>query len=154
LDQKINQNQIAGIETFPLKMIKDERGAVMHMLRSTDPYFTKFGELYFSLINSGQVKGWKKHKAITQHMVVPEGMVQFVFYDDRENSPSRGKLQSIEFGVENYLLLKIPPGLWYSFKAISKTHALIANCTTAPHDPLESEVLPLENDKIPYSWAQ
>jgi dTDP-4-dehydrorhamnose 3,5-epimerase len=145
--------EIEGIEILPLKILRDDRGAVMHMIRSTDSHFSKFGEVYFSLVNPGAVKGWKKHKEISQNMVVPEGMIQIVFYDDRENSKTRGRLLSIEFGVDNYNLVKIPPNVWYAFKAISKTHALIANCTTAPHDPNESVVLPLENDIIPYSWA-
>ncbi|MDD4975459.1 MAG: dTDP-4-dehydrorhamnose 3,5-epimerase family protein [Bacteriovorax sp.] len=152
MDQKLKDNLIVGIETFPLKIIRDERGAVMHMIRSSDPYFEKFGELYFSLINPGQVKGWKKHKEIYQYMVVPEGMVQIVFYDDRDNSQTKGLLKCVEFGVANYLLLKVPPNVWYSFKAVSKTHALIANCTTAPHDPKESETLPLETSSIPFRW--
>lgn len=152
MDQKLKDNLIEGIETFPLKIIRDERGAVMHMIRSSDPYFKKFGELYFSLINPGQVKGWKKHKEIYQYMVVPEGMVQIVFYDDRENSKTRGFFKCVEFGVDNYLLLKVPPNVWYSFKAVSNTHALIANCTTAPHDPTESETLPLDAPSIPFTW--
>jgi dTDP-4-dehydrorhamnose 3,5-epimerase len=145
--------EIEGIEILPLKIIRDERGAVMHMIRSTDSHFTKFGEIYFSIVNPGVIKGWKKHKEISQNMVVPEGMIQIVFYDERENSKTYGQIKTIEFGVDNYILVKIPPNIWYAFKAVSSTHALIANCTTAPHDPLESESLPLDSNIIPYSWS-
>lgn len=153
MDQKLKDIPIEGIQIFPLKIIKDERGAVMHMIRSSDPYFKKFGEIYFSVINSGIIKGWKKHKEIYQHMVVPEGMVQIVFYDDRAESKTMGNIKCIEFGVDNYQLVVVPPNVWYSFKAISQTHAMIANCTTAPHDPLESETLALETNRIPFNWS-
>ena len=86
-------------------------------------------------------------------MAVPEGMIQIVCYDNREDSKTKGNILSITFGVDDYKLIKIPPNIWYAFKAISETHAIIANCTTAPHDPNESETLPLDTKTIPYIWS-
>ena len=48
---------IQGVKFKLLKKICDERGAVMHMLRCDDPEFEKFGEIYFSCIYPGVVKG-------------------------------------------------------------------------------------------------
>jgi dTDP-4-dehydrorhamnose 3,5-epimerase len=145
-------DQIEGVQIIPLKVIKDERGAVKHMIRSTDPYFKQFGEIYFSVTNPGVVKGWKLHKEVFQHMVCPEGQIQMVFYDSRENSKTFKKIQSITFGEENYSLIIVPPNIWYSFKAVSKTHAMIANCITLPHNPTESITCDLNSDSIPFKW--
>ena len=41
---------IEGVQISPLKIISDERGSVMHMLRSDSQVFKKFGEIYFSTI--------------------------------------------------------------------------------------------------------
>ena len=124
----------------------------MHMIRSTDPHFKKFGEIYFSKTLPGVIKGWKLHKEIFQHMVVPEGKIQIVLYDARKDSGTFGKTQSIQFGEDNYSMVIVPPNVWYSFKAISNTPAFIANCTTAPHDPKESTTLPLDSNEIPFRW--
>ena len=39
---------IDGVSIVPLRQIVDERGKIMHMMKSTDPHFIKFGEIYFS----------------------------------------------------------------------------------------------------------
>ena len=41
---------IDGVEIIPLRTILDERGMVRHMMKSTDPHFHGFGEIYFSVI--------------------------------------------------------------------------------------------------------
>ena len=52
---------IEGVFIKPLKVFSDEKGRVMHMLRSDDDLFKKFGEVYFSIVNPSVIKGWKKH---------------------------------------------------------------------------------------------
>ena len=49
---------IEGIIITPLKKIKDERGAVMHMLSRDSDVFKSFGEIYFSTINPKFIKAW------------------------------------------------------------------------------------------------
>lgn len=143
---------ISDVEIVPLKIIKDHRGAVMHMLKAPLDSKLEFGEIYFSVVNSGIVKGWKRHKVIHQNMVVPEGMIRLVIYDDRQESKTYGNIQTIDFGTENYVLVKLPPMIWYSFSSIAKNHSIIANCISEPHSAEEGEILPLETDKIPYKW--
>ncbi len=152
MGSKLSEARIHDVHLFPLKRIADERGAVLHMLRADDDHFKKFGEVYFSVINSGVAKGWKLHKEIFQNMAVPEGKVRLVIYDPRENSNTFGQTQVIEFGEGNYCLVQIPPDVWYGFQAISAGHAIIANCTTAPHSPQESQTLPLNSELIPFQW--
>ena len=41
---------IDGVRLTPLRIIGDERGSVMHMLRATDAHFAGFGEVYFSTV--------------------------------------------------------------------------------------------------------
>ena len=147
-------NDLEGVVRLNLKTFSDERGSVLHMLRADSPHFKKFGEIYFSTINPGIIKGWKKHQKVTQLMVVPVGMVKIVLHDSRSDSSTFGQTQSIDFGLENYIMLKIPPQIWYAFKSISSGVSLIANCIDEPHDPLEGQVLPLNTPIIPYKWDE
>src|SRR5580698_7037148 len=130
---------IEGITIKPLKIIRDERGQVMHMLRSDDPLFKGFGEVYFSVVNAGVVKGWKKHTKMVQSLAIPKGNMKLVIYDDRPDSSSKGEVQEIIIGEDNYQLVQLPPLVWYSFSPIGNFPAMIANCTNIPHDPQESE---------------
>jgi len=144
---------IEGVQVIPLKRIPDERGTVMHMLRSTDPHFTQFGEIYFSTVYPGVVKGWHRHREMTLNYACVFGRIKLVLYDDRPASSTKGELTEIFLGPDNYSLVIIPPCVWNGFKGMSEPQAIVANCATHPHDPARSERLdPFENS-IPYDWG-
>lgn len=136
----------------PLRRIPDERGTVMHMLRRTDPHFIEFGEIYFSTVYPGVVKGWHLHREMTLNYSCVHGRIKLVVYDDRDGSATRGHLEEIFLGPDNYCLVQIPPGLWNGFKGMGSEPAIVANCCTHPHDPSRSERLDPLSDTIPYSW--
>ena len=144
--------QVAGVSVRPLRILRDARGAVMHMLRSDAPHFKRFGEVYFSVIAPGAVKAWKRHRRVAQNLAVPVGRVRIVIYDDREGSATRGALQEIVTGPDDYALVSIPPLLWYGLQGIAQGESLIANCASEPHDPAESESADPASASIPFSW--
>ena len=105
-----NSRAIDGVIATELRQITDERGAVLHMLRSDSPEFTRFGECYFSELLPGAVKAWKRHRAQTQNLAVPVGRVRVAIYDDRPGSSTRGGLRILELGrPDAYLRVRIPP---------------------------------------------
>src|SRR3972149_8553359 len=110
---------IDGVEIIPLKQIPDERGKVMHMLKATDPHFIKFGEIYFSLIHPGVIKGWHLHKEMAINYAVVAGKIKVVLYDDRKNSQTKGEIQEVYLSQDNYLLVSVPPYIWNGFKCVS-----------------------------------
>jgi dTDP-4-dehydrorhamnose 3,5-epimerase len=143
---------IEGVNIVPLRRIPDERGTVFHMLRSTDPHFKQFGEIYFSSIYSGIVKGWHKHALMTLNYACVFGRIKLVLYDDRQVSPTRGTIVEVFLGQDNYSLAMVPPGVWNGFKGMSEPFALVANCSTHAHDASQSVRMdPFKND-IPYDW--
>jgi dTDP-4-dehydrorhamnose 3,5-epimerase len=138
---------------IPLKRIPDERGTVLHMLKRTDAHFVEFGEIYFSTIYPGVVKGWHKHAEMTLNYACVHGRIKLVLFDDRDGSPTRGEIMEFFLGPDNYSLIQIPPGVWNGFKGMGDETAIVANCCTHPHDPKRSIRLdPFDND-IPYDWA-
>ncbi len=142
---------IQGVRIIPLKQIVDYRGAVLHMLRADAPHFNGFGEVYFSEVNPGVVKAWKRHLRTTQHLAVPVGRIKLVIYDNRADSLSKYKIEVIELGrPEAYYLVVIPPLLWYGFQGIATGASILANCTNSPHDPEETDNLEITNGVIPY----
>lgn len=144
---------IEGVSVIPLKQIPDERGKIMHMLRADDPHFEQFGEIYFSVVYPGVIKGWHLHKEMTLNYAVISGMVKLVLYDPRENSPTKGEIQELFIGEDNCVLVKIPTGIWNGFKGIGVKPAIVANCATIPHDPDEIMRLDPLSKEIPYDWG-
>src|SRR3990170_8821786 len=100
---------IDGVVITPLKQIPDERGKIMHMLRSDDPDFERFGEIYFSMVYPGAIKAWHLHTRMTLNYVVIVGMIKLVLYDSRPDCSTRGQIQEIFLGESNYIRVKIPP---------------------------------------------
>jgi dTDP-4-dehydrorhamnose 3,5-epimerase len=123
------------------------------MLKSTDPYFEKFGEIYFSTIYPGVVKGWHIHSKMTLNYAVVYGTIKLVLYDEREDSSTKGELMELFIGEANYSLIKVPPGVWNGFKGVGVTPSIVANCATLPHDPNEINRLDPHNNHIPYNWG-
>ena len=143
---------IDGVLVIPLKRIPDERGTVMHMLKRTDPHFVEFGEIYFSTVYPGVVKGWHKHAEMTLNYACVHGRIKLVLFDDREGSPTNGELMEIFLGPDDYSLVRIPPGIWNGFKGMGGEMAIVANCATQPHDPSRSIRLDPFDNGIPYDW--
>lgn len=143
---------IKGVEVIPLKQISDERGKIMHMLRSDDKHFEKFGEIYFSTVYPRVIKGWHLHKKMVLNYVCVSGMIKLVLFDDRKDSQTKGEIMEIFIGEDNYCLVKIPCGVWNGFKGIGVKTAIVANCATIPHDPDEIVRLDPFSKKIPYKW--
>lgn len=144
---------IEGVKIKKLKKIPDERGTIFHMLRSDDPEFKKFGEIYFSTCYPGVIKGWHLHTKMTLNYAVVQGMIKLVLYDNREDSPTKGELMEIFTGEQKYELITIPPGVWNGFKCIGLKTAIVANCSNIPHDPKEiKRMKPFENKIIKYNW--
>ena len=148
-----NPTAIDGVRVTPLRRIPDERGTIYHMLRADDPHFIDFGEIYFTSIYPGVVKGWHRHREMTLNYACVFGRVKLVVYDDRPASATAGELLEVFLGPDDYSLVSIGPEIWSGFKGMSEPFAIIANCCTHPHDPSRTtRVDPFDND-IPYDWA-
>jgi dTDP-4-dehydrorhamnose 3,5-epimerase len=144
---------IHGVLVRPLAQIPDERGKVMHMLRADAPHFEGFGEIYFSAVYPGAIKGWHLHKRMTLNYAVVSGNIKLVLFDPRENSSTKGEIQELFIGEDNYVLVKVPPGIWNGFKGVGLKLAIVANCATIPHDPGEILRLSPSSKEIPYDWG-
>ena len=118
---------IHDVKITPLKIISDDRGKVMHMLRNDSPIFHSFGEIYFSTIYKDSIKAWHLHKESTLNYACIKGSVKLVLFDERPESPSKGKYQEINLSPENYFLVTIPPNVWNGFKGLYKPESIIAN---------------------------
>ena len=122
----------------PLKVINHPKGNIFHALRSDDDSYHGFGEAYFTTIRFREIKGWKKHSRMILNLIVPVGAVRFYV------KSASNQAESYDLGVDNYARLTIPPGYWVAFEGMSNELNLILNVASVPHDPSESENLPLD----------
>lgn len=145
----MEQINIQGVELHPLKHIIVPKGDIFHALKSTDEGYAGFGEAYFSQIESGAVKGWKRHNRMILNIIVPVGKIRFVVYDDREGSATNGKFQEVILSPEsNYQRLTLAPGLWMAFQGMDKGLSMLMDIIPEPHDPSEADRKDIEEIKF------
>ena len=147
---------IDGVKIKQLKVIPDERGRLMEILRADDEMFLGFGQVYMTTAYPGVVKGWHYHKKQHDNMAVVKGMMKIVLYDGRPNSPTHGDVNEFFAGQYNPILIHIPPYVYHGFKCVSREEAIVVNTPTEVYeytDPDEFRVDPHKND-IPYSWER
>jgi len=147
---------IDGVVIKQLKVIPDERGRLMEILRADDDFFHKFGQVYITSGYPGVVKAWHYHKLQADHFCVVKGMMKVVLYDSRDGSPTKGEVNEFFLGEHRPILLRIPPLVCHGFKTVGTEEALLINVTTEPYnynEPDEYRVDPHVND-IPYTWER
>jgi dTDP-4-dehydrorhamnose 3,5-epimerase len=135
-----------GVTLTPLRRIPLEKGDVMHALKATDDSFTGFGEAYFTQIQPGCTKGWKRHNRMTLNLVVVCGRVKFVIYDDRTNQFEEVVLSP----DDNYQRLTLAPGLWMAFHGMGDVTSTVLDIIPEPHDPDEADNMDLS--KLDYQF--
>ncbi len=143
---------IEGLILTPLQIFQDELGSVLHGMKSNENSFLSFGEVYFSTVNRGTIKGWKRHREMTLNIMVPCGEIMFVLFDDRENSATRGEIFSVNLSIKNYQRLTVPPMIWMAFQGIEDGLNMLMNVANVLHDPKESDSLNIKKSHIPYNW--
>jgi dTDP-4-dehydrorhamnose 3,5-epimerase len=147
---------IDGVQVKQLKVIPDERGRLMEMLRSDDELFIKFGQMYMTTAYPGAVKAWHYHKKQWDNFVVVRGMMKVVLYDDRKNSTTRGLINEFFIGEHQQMLVKIPPFVFHGFKCISEHEAIVINAPTEVFNYTEPDEFRMDahTKDIPYDWSR
>jgi len=151
----LDRTRIAGVQTKTLRVIPDERGWLMEILRADDELFAKFGQVYVSATYPGVVKAWHYHKIQIDNFVCVAGMVKLVLVDTRDDSPTKGAVNEFFLGTQNPTLVRVPNLVYHGWKCISTEPSLVVNVPTEPYayvDPDEYRIEP--HGTLPYDWSR
>jgi len=145
---------IDGVLTKQLKVIPDERGWLMEILRCDDTLFKKFGQVYITTAYPNVVKAWHLHKIQTDNFTCVHGMMKVVLYDNRKDSSTYREVNEFYIGEQNPLLLSVPPFVYHGFQAIGPQIAYFLSVPTEPYNYKKPDEyrLPPDSNKIPYRW--
>ena len=132
-----------------LDVIDTPNGNVMHAMKGSSEGYTGFGEAYFSQIDKGAIKAWKRHKEMTLNLVVPIGEIRFVLFDDREDV--NNQFQEVVISRDNYCRLTIPPMIWVGFQGLSANGSMLLNIANLTHDFKEADRKDIK--EIEFNWS-
>ena len=147
---------ISGVKIKKLKLVCDERGRLMEILRHDDEIFAKFGQVYFTTAFPGVVKAWHYHRKQDDHFTCVKGKIRLVLYDARPKSKTYKKINEFELSLDEPILVKIPKAVYHGFKCVSPDEAIVINVPTLAYNrekPDEYRLDELDND-IPYDWRK
>ena len=102
---------IDGVAVRQGKVLPDERCRLGEIMRADDPWFEKFGQVYFTATYPDVVKAWHYHRKQTDHFYVIKGTVKAALYDERKDSATCGVINQIYLSEHTPGLLRIPPGV-------------------------------------------
>lgn len=147
---------IEGVKIKSLHAIPDERGRLMEILRSDDPDYVGFGQVYLTTAYFGVVKAWHYHKEQTDNFTAIKGMVKLALFDGREGSPTRGEVNEFFLGEHKTQLIQIPPLVYHGFKGISMGESIMLNIPDRVYryDAPDEYRLPPDDASIPYDWTR
>jgi dTDP-4-dehydrorhamnose 3,5-epimerase len=140
---------IKGVLITKLKVINTPGGNVMQAMKETSPGFEGFGEAYFSQVDKGFIKAWKRHSKMTLNLIVPLGEIRFVLFDDRKLS--KAKLQEVVISKDSYHRLTIPPKIWVGFQGLSDGTSMLLNIANIEHNQNEVDKRSIED--IEFNWG-
>ena len=147
--------RIEGVQVKPLRLVPDERGWLMEVLRADDELFARFGQVYVSATYPGVVKAWHYHKRQTDNFACVAGMVKLVLVDTREGSPTRDTINEFVLGVQNPMLVQVPKLVYHGWKCISLEPSLVVNVPDQPYDHADPDELRLApHGTLPYDWTR
>ena len=127
-----------GLRLAAEKQLPSAGGAVVHAIRQDSAGFSGFAEAYFSLVDEGAAKDWKRHERMTLNLVVPVGSVAFMLGRDLDRGAPPEHLHYVVLGPRRYLRLTVAPGWFMSFAGLGPGQSLVMNVADLQHDPAES----------------
>ena len=119
------------IKIFKNKVVKNKKGNLVKFISTKDKFFKKFGEIYFNEIKYEKQKGWIKHSKNTCLIQCVTGEVKFHLIDNK----NKEKYYILKSNTGH--VLKIPPGIWFSFTSL-KQKSVVANMINNYHRDAES----------------
>ena len=153
---------IAGVEIEPTVQWPDDRGCFAEVFRFGAPGIARdFGpegghqvQVSFTISYPGVIKAIHYHFAQTDLWAPLAGMFQVFLCDLREESPSRGRINTLFVGTRRFWKVRIPPGVAHGYKVIGTNPAQLLYATNHFYDPSDEGRLAFDNPEINYDWSQ
>ena len=111
--------------------------------------------VYSVVMAPSSIRAWLLHEHQDDRIVVLAGVMQWGFYDAREDSPTFKMLNVMTFFERHRVLFTIPRGVYHGVKNIHTTESIMINMPTRPYDHANPDKfrLPVKNDLIPFDFS-
>ena len=133
-----------------------DRGVLTEMYRPDwDPSGTPILHIHQVRMLPGTVSAWHLHRRTTDRLVASLGHFRVVLYDDREASPTRGRVNEIFAADCRPALVVIPAGVWHGIENLAPSESHYLNFASVAYDYQDPDHyrVPADSPTIPFSWT-
>lgn len=144
---------IEGVRVKKLKVIPDDRGRLMEILRVSETKIQPH-QVYLTTAYENVVKDkeyFHMHKNQTDFFCCVRGKIKLVLVDTRDGSKTKGEINEFEIGEEKSCLITIPKRVLHAFKSL-KGEAFIVNCIDPEYNRENPDEFRIKNKF--YDWDQ
>jgi dTDP-4-dehydrorhamnose 3,5-epimerase len=105
-------------------------------------------------LQPGAISAWHCHELQTDSIFAVRGQLKLALYDDREKSPTRGRVMVLYIGLNRPSLVDIPPGVWHGLQNVTSDVASFVNMFDYAYNYENPDEwrLPADSPKIPYKF--
>ena len=143
---RASKKPLDGMAVVPLQSIVDGRGELTELWSTSwmrSKHVIKPEHIYQSATDYNVVKAWHLHRQHTDQFVVTRGKLQVMCADVRQDSPTFQRYNSYIVGLQQPMLIKIPPGIAHGWKALSIPEAIVINLQSHTYDA---------GDELRFAW--
>ena len=158
-DGNLHATLLAGVRFRPTRPVPHEDGHVTEVARASwEALERPLVQVHITTTFAGRIRAWGLHPLGTDRLFVVSGLVKFVLFDGRKDSPTLGRVNEIVASEKNPGLLIVPPNLYHGWKNIGTSEAIIINMPDRMYDYEQPDALDLPWDSeaarklIPYTW--
>lgn len=121
---------IKDVRVVDLVAHADDRGYLIEIIRATDDYFTKFGQVYLvGNFARGVVRAFHKHSLLWDFFFISHGAAKFILRDDRPDSPTYEEMNTFVASSRNPNLLVVPPGVYHGWMSLEDDTQMISTAS-------------------------
>lgn len=135
---EIREYDLPGVKTYDLKIFPDERGFFSEAFRRDWREMIEedwIAQVNVSFSYPGIIRAWHRHlRGQVDYFLVLKGSMKLVAYDDRKDSPTKGKLVEIVASEKKPQIVRIPGFYWHGTKTISSQPSLTVYFVTKLYD--------------------
>lgn len=130
----------------------DDRGYLIEILRASDDYFTKFGQVYLvGDFARGIIRAFHKHNLLWDFFFISHGTAKFIFVDDRPESSTYKEVNTFVVSSRNPSLLIVPPGVYHGWMSLEDDTQLISTASEVYNRENPDEVR-ISPDSLEVEW--
>ena len=143
---------IADVRIRRLVTHRDPRGELTVLMTSLGDEGSSAPHIYLVRTEPRAIRAWVYHKHQSDRLAYVEGTFRLVLYDLRPGSPTHGRLNVLDVGEHNRVLVTIPPFVVHGVQNVGSRPASFVNMPTRRYDPARPDKsrLPHGHPGIPY----